>query len=45
MTSFFSLAVKYLFSTNDGLVEHPTAMLESFNANHEQNDYEVLLPF
>lgn len=37
----YSLAVKYLFSTNDGLADHPTATLESFNANHERNDYEI----
>jgi hypothetical protein len=36
-----SLAVKYLFLTNDGLEEHPELVLDSFNARQEQNDYEV----
>lgn len=36
-----SLAVKYLFLTNDGLADHSEATLDSFNANQEQNDYEV----
>jgi hypothetical protein len=35
------LAVKYLFLTDDGLEEHPELMVEPFNANSEQNDYEV----
>ncbi|KAF9446917.1 hypothetical protein P691DRAFT_803264 [Macrolepiota fuliginosa MF-IS2] len=37
----YALAVKYLFSTNDGLADHAEAGLESFNAGHEQNDYEI----
>ncbi|KAF5353251.1 hypothetical protein D9756_007776 [Leucocoprinus leucothites] len=37
----YTLAVKYLFLTNDGLADHPKAALESFNASHEQNDYEI----
>lgn len=37
----FSLAVDYLFLTNDGLDAHPELSVESFNATTEQNDYEV----
>ncbi|KAJ7600337.1 hypothetical protein C8J56DRAFT_767072 [Mycena floridula] len=37
----YSLAVKYLFLTNDGLNEHPEMKIEPFNANTEQNDYEI----
>ena len=37
----FSLAVKYLFLTNEGDLENSQLVLEPFNANHEQNDYEV----
>ncbi|KAF9553354.1 hypothetical protein CPC08DRAFT_822347 [Agrocybe pediades] len=37
----FSLAVKYLFLTNDGITEGAKMTLEPFNANHEQNDYEI----
>lgn len=36
-----SLAVKYLFLTNDGLDDHTDLVLEPFNATTEQNDYEV----
>jgi len=35
------LAVKYLFLANDGLADHSKAVLESFDATHGQNDYEV----
>ena len=35
------LAVNYLFMTNQGLEEHPELVVEPFNANTEQNDYEV----
>ncbi|KAF8890949.1 hypothetical protein BD779DRAFT_1437942 [Infundibulicybe gibba] len=37
----YSLAVKYLFLTNDGLEEHSKLTVEAFNANTEQNDYEI----
>ncbi|EIM84487.1 uncharacterized protein STEHIDRAFT_123267 [Stereum hirsutum FP-91666 SS1] len=37
----YSLAVNYLFLTNDGLEEHPELVVEPFNANTEQNDYEI----
>jgi len=37
----YSLAVNYLFLTDDGLVEHPELVVEPFNASHEQNDYEI----
>ncbi|KAL0953078.1 hypothetical protein HGRIS_007278 [Hohenbuehelia grisea] len=37
----FSLAVKYLFLTNDGLEDPPPLHVEPFNANTEQNDYEI----
>ncbi|TFK32756.1 hypothetical protein BDQ12DRAFT_692058 [Crucibulum laeve] len=38
----YSLAVKYLFLTNDGLTkDHPELVVEPFNAMHEQNDYEI----
>lgn len=37
----FSLAVNYLFLTDDGRDKHPELTLEPFNATHEQNDYEV----
>ena len=36
-----SLAVNYLFLANNGLEEHPELAIEPFNANSEQNDYEV----
>lgn len=36
-----SLAVNYLFLTNEGSDMHPELMLEPFSANTEQNDYEV----
>lgn len=38
--AIFSLAVKYLFLTNDGL-DHPELILDPFNARQEQNDYEI----
>lgn len=38
----YSLAVKYLFLTNDGLEDrHPELKVEPFNAATEQNDYEI----
>ncbi|THU85880.1 hypothetical protein K435DRAFT_684718 [Dendrothele bispora CBS 962.96] len=37
----FSLAVNYLFLTNDGFEEHPELTLEPFNASAEMNDYEI----
>jgi len=37
----YSLAVKYLFLTNDGLEQHPELMVETFDALSEQNDYEI----
>jgi hypothetical protein len=37
----YSLAVNYLFLTNDGLEAHPALTLEPFNATAEQNDYEI----
>ncbi|KAF9494681.1 hypothetical protein BDN71DRAFT_1392831 [Pleurotus eryngii] len=37
----FSLAVKYLFLTNDGLEEPPELAIEPFNVNNELNDYEI----
>lgn len=37
----FSLAVKYLFLTNDGLEEPPELVIEPFNVNNELNDYEI----
>lgn len=37
----YSLAVKYLFLTDDGHADQPEVNLEPFNASHEQNDYEV----
>ncbi|KAG6872506.1 hypothetical protein C0995_009262 [Termitomyces sp. Mi166 len=40
--STYTLAVKYLFLTNDGLEDrHPELVLEPFNAATEQNDYEI----
>ncbi|KAG7096777.1 hypothetical protein E1B28_004187 [Marasmius oreades] len=39
--SNYALAVNYLFLTNDGLEEHPKLHVEPFNANSEQNDYEI----
>ncbi|KAF5378463.1 hypothetical protein D9615_007029 [Tricholomella constricta] len=40
--STYSLAVKYLFLTNDGLEDqHTDLVLEPFNATMEQNDYEI----
>ncbi|EPQ55541.1 hypothetical protein GLOTRDRAFT_138440 [Gloeophyllum trabeum ATCC 11539] len=37
----FSLAVDYLFLTNDGLDDHPELEIKPFNANSELNDYEI----
>ncbi|XP_006464180.1 hypothetical protein AGABI2DRAFT_75124 [Agaricus bisporus var. bisporus H97] len=37
----YSLAVKYLFLTDDGHADQPEVNLEPFNASHEQNDYEI----
>ncbi|KAJ7786131.1 hypothetical protein B0H16DRAFT_1294458 [Mycena metata] len=37
----YSLAVKYLFLTNSGFDTHPKLVVEPFNANTEQNDYEI----
>ncbi|EAU87248.2 hypothetical protein CC1G_12689 [Coprinopsis cinerea okayama7 len=39
--SCYSLAVRYLFEANDGLAPYPDLQLESFDAAHEQNDYEI----
>ena len=41
---FFRLAVKYLFLANDGTDGPCELDVESFNASHEQNDYEVCQP-
>ena len=38
---FTRLAVKYLFLANDGVTESTELHVEPFNANQEQNDYEV----
>jgi len=35
------LAVKYLFLTDDGAPDNVPMKIETFNASHEQNDYEV----
>ncbi|KZT21741.1 hypothetical protein NEOLEDRAFT_1072918 [Neolentinus lepideus HHB14362 ss-1] len=37
----YSLAVDYLFLTNDGFDEHPQLEIRAFNANSELNDYEI----
>ncbi|KAI0061334.1 hypothetical protein BV25DRAFT_1886938 [Artomyces pyxidatus] len=37
----YSLAVNYLFLTDHGLEAHPELSVEPFNANTEQNDYEI----
>ncbi|KJA24769.1 hypothetical protein HYPSUDRAFT_38427 [Hypholoma sublateritium FD-334 SS-4] len=37
----YSLAVKYLFLTNEGAAAERALALEPFNATHEQNDYEI----
>ncbi|KAJ7706365.1 hypothetical protein B0H17DRAFT_1126035 [Mycena rosella] len=39
--STYSLAVKYLFLSNSGFDTHPKLTVEPFNANTEQNDYEI----
>jgi hypothetical protein len=36
-----SLAVNYLFMTDDGSNEHPELVVHDFDANTELNDYEV----
>lgn len=33
--------MKYLFLANDGVTESTELHVEPFNANQEQNDYEV----
>ncbi|KAJ2918774.1 hypothetical protein MD484_g1593, partial [Candolleomyces efflorescens] len=37
----YSLAVRYLFSTDNGIENHAPLVIEPFNAAHEQNDYEI----
>ncbi|KDR77909.1 hypothetical protein GALMADRAFT_1293338 [Galerina marginata CBS 339.88] len=37
----YSLAVKYLFLANEGMVAGRKLGMEPFNATHEQNDYEI----
>jgi len=37
----FSLAVKYLFLADEGMTESTELHVEPFNANQEQNDYEI----
>jgi hypothetical protein len=37
----YSLAVNYLFMTNQGSNEHPELVVQPFEANTELNDYEV----
>ncbi|KAF8888157.1 hypothetical protein CPB84DRAFT_1816551 [Gymnopilus junonius] len=37
----YSLAVKYLFLTNEGMTKNAKLTLEPFNAASEQNDYEI----
>ncbi len=37
----YRLAVKYLFLTDRGTLDNVTMKIETFNASHEQNDYEV----
>ncbi|KAJ6604479.1 hypothetical protein DFH09DRAFT_1122837 [Mycena vulgaris] len=39
--STYSLAVKYLFLSNSGFDTHPKLTVEPFDANTEQNDYEI----
>ena len=39
--TFARLAVNYLFLANEGVKESTELHLEPFNANQEQNDYEV----
>ncbi|KAJ3890584.1 hypothetical protein GG344DRAFT_49169, partial [Lentinula edodes] len=39
--STFSLAVDYLFLTNNGFEDHPELTVEYFNASNEMNDYEI----
>ncbi|KAH0580272.1 hypothetical protein H2248_001787 [Termitomyces sp. 'cryptogamus'] len=40
--STYTLAIKYLFLTDDGLEDqHPELIIEPFNAATEQNDYEI----
>jgi len=37
----YSLAVNYLFMTNQGSNEHPELVVQPFEANTELNDYEI----
>ncbi|KAH9976895.1 hypothetical protein BGW80DRAFT_885850 [Lactifluus volemus] len=37
----YSLAVNYLFMTNNGSNEHPELVVHPFDANTELNDYEI----
>ncbi|KAI0270403.1 hypothetical protein BC834DRAFT_950148 [Gloeopeniophorella convolvens] len=37
----YSLAVNYLFMTDDGAQEHPELVVQPFDANTELNDYEI----
>ncbi|TEB27147.1 hypothetical protein FA13DRAFT_1634918 [Coprinellus micaceus] len=37
----YSLAVRYLFMTNNGSEKHTSLVIEPFDAAHEQNDYEI----
>ncbi|KAH9054761.1 hypothetical protein EDB87DRAFT_1676473 [Lactarius vividus] len=39
--STYSLAVNYLFMTNEGSNEHPELVLQPFDAKVERNDYEI----
>jgi hypothetical protein len=39
-----SLAVKYLFMTNNGSNDHPELVVQPFDAKTELNDYEVSRP-
>jgi hypothetical protein len=37
----YSLAVNYLFMTNEGTNRHPELVLQPFDAKVERNDYEI----
>ncbi|KAI9461906.1 hypothetical protein BJY52DRAFT_164367 [Lactarius psammicola] len=37
----YSLAVNYLFMTNEGINEHPELVIQPFDAKAERNDYEI----
>ncbi|KAH6867890.1 hypothetical protein BKA70DRAFT_387392 [Coprinopsis sp. MPI-PUGE-AT-0042] len=39
--STFALAVRYLFEANEGVAPYADLQLDSFDAAHEQNDYEI----